>query len=601
MLLDISRPLRSAWRMGDRVYALVLFDLNLREPVGKPQWGSGSEAVHEFIFDINPKSLELDEQAAVTIVPTQNGGKYVEHQGGIFKDIRIGGTTGLRPFAQRGSIVPVIGIPSPFAQAVDQETLLPPEEKTGFDVLIELRNLFRTYWSLKKDPTTSHNIVMVWQNGHEGDFYIVEPLSFNTRRDSRSPFTFNYEIQLKTIERYDAVLGRTLNRILEEQSKNRSRAGVLGRVNNFTNNMKRYTSFLGASVNSINNLIGNTAVTLLNVPNQVIGDAANLLTGLSRTLSIPRGLVAHEAAQIWEFVDAYDEFRRETDDGYFATAVLTELSQVSNAFKKLARNMDSLVNEPSIWGQAKWLHSVHTRYSKIYRSNGQNANSGRGSVQNFAAPGATQKAKVQVNETIHNAARRLLGDAVKWKDLVILNGLKAPYISEDGDGISVLRPGDSILFPAVVSSATSSIRGDIDVAEGTDPFVRSLGRDLKVKKVAEGGNTGLFDLDTSAGDLATTEGVPNMEQATLMKFSIERGDLPEHPSYGISLPIGTKGLIRSMLGYQIDARSCLLADSRVEEVNKLNFRVEGDTVNVQAVVRVKGVDSAISLGFSRGR
>src|SRR5262245_24918353 len=50
-----------------------------------------------FIFPLNPQSIEQDEEGAVVITPTQGGGKFIENQGSLMKDIVITGTTGFLP------------------------------------------------------------------------------------------------------------------------------------------------------------------------------------------------------------------------------------------------------------------------------------------------------------------------------------------------------------------------------------------------------------------------------------------------------------------------------------------------------------------------
>lgn len=602
MLLEISRPLRSSWRASDKIYGLALVDLT-RPFATKLTFGSASEAVIEFIFEINPKSLDTEEPASVVIIPTQNKGKYIEHQGSVFKNIRLSGTTGLRPKRGAGAIIPVVGVPNPFARnPIDNETLLPADEETGFDILIRLRNLFRTYWAAKEDPDLSHKIVMVWQNGHEGDFYIVEPLAFTARRDSKNPFTFTYDIQLKTICTYEIA-----QKLFEKSNPDfykdvRSKAGALARVNNFTNSMKRYTSTVGASVNGFNNLVGLTAVTLLSVPNQLITDASNVLIGVSNTLSIPRGIIAYEATRIADAVNTYNEFRQANDE-YFTSGLVTEKAALARNLNRLSVIMLSLANEETFLNNSSVSTSL-SRAKSVYKDqvNGSFvASNSVSNIYNTDLPSATQKARVQKNETIQLVARRLLGNSGRWKELVLLNDLLAPYISESGDGNNVLRPGDTILYPAEISTNSTAIRSNLDATSETDPFVKSLGRDIRLIRVSDGGNTGLFDIAISAGDCDVVEGVENMQQAMELRFSTERGDLPEHPSYGVGLPIGTKGTITSLLGYQIDARSSILEDSRVEEINKLDFRLNGEVVNVSAQIRVKGVDNSLSVSFSRGR
>jgi hypothetical protein len=49
-------------------------------------------------------------------VPTQDGGQFVEHQGQIYKNIQITGTTGMRPNRKVWFFIPILGITNPFTR-----------------------------------------------------------------------------------------------------------------------------------------------------------------------------------------------------------------------------------------------------------------------------------------------------------------------------------------------------------------------------------------------------------------------------------------------------------------------------------------------------
>ena len=138
---ELISPDRKNWQLHRRSdakrYALSLFK-DPRTAVKIP--GTDIEEngfIHEFEFNVNPSDMDLEEPAAVTIVPTQNQGQFIEHQGSIFKNISISGTTGMRPNKKAtGAFTPSI---------INPDTLLPGDEKTGFDDLVELVNFFRRY------------------------------------------------------------------------------------------------------------------------------------------------------------------------------------------------------------------------------------------------------------------------------------------------------------------------------------------------------------------------------------------------------------------------------------------------------------------------
>src|SRR4051812_31690065 len=104
---------RGNWSLQSQgMYALAL--VNINSPSQKLFTTLAAASAVEFVFKMNPKSLDLEEPASVIVTPTQDGSSFVEHQGSVFKNITIAGTTGLRPNkGQTASIIPILGIPNP--------------------------------------------------------------------------------------------------------------------------------------------------------------------------------------------------------------------------------------------------------------------------------------------------------------------------------------------------------------------------------------------------------------------------------------------------------------------------------------------------------
>jgi hypothetical protein len=178
---------------------------------------------------VPPKVLEFSEPFATNVQATQNGGKYVESYGSIIKQIKVSGTTGLRPNKSTttrilGNNVNTSGIPILGSQLQTQAnqlgTLLgngfsnssgiPADEATGHDDIIFLRNIFRLYSDIKADDVTSNgstyssrNVVMLWRNIKDLDYWVVEPEEFRIGQSSQSPLTYEYNISFKTLSRFN--------------------------------------------------------------------------------------------------------------------------------------------------------------------------------------------------------------------------------------------------------------------------------------------------------------------------------------------------------------------------------------------------------------
>lgn len=62
----------------------------------------------------------------------------------------------------------------------------------------------------------------------------------------------------------------------------------------------------------------------------------------------------------------------------------------------------------------------------------------------FTRPSTVREVRIERGDTLERIAQRELGDAVRWIEIVVLNDLKPPYISDTG-GDSVRKPGEVIL------------------------------------------------------------------------------------------------------------------------------------------------------------
>jgi hypothetical protein len=576
-----------------------------------PGSSSSSQAI-EFVFNVNPKNITTDEPPAVNIVPTQDGSQFVENQGNIYKNITISGTTGLRPNPKLSQeIIPIVNVPNPFSfPSVDPDTGLPAGEVTGFDGFIKLRNLFRAYYDIKRDPKKAHKFVMVWQNGKEGEWFIVEPTQFRITRDSSSPLTARYEIGLRSIKRYD--LGKSFK---DSRRKLNPIAALNKKLVDFTAKLSRSL----AQINAVGDrVVGITQATISNtgralgaieaVPGTFQGivsaatDLYNALTNVSslasRTFAIPQNTVSELAKTATGAFEAIQGDLR--DKGNFNDVGASQAFAAFNSFKQIMRISASVAAEDSLYGdqteqKVDRRRNAYTTIDGPPRTGGDPTN-----LNNVRLPSSTRTEVVTGFDTIFTMAQRYLGDQGRWKELVLLNDLKAPYIDAAGDGIKVLRPGDQILVPGTSSDLDTGVVQDRSSTR--DHLVRRMGRDIKLAKPdAAGGFTGLDFTVNARGDLTTIEGVPNLAQAIEIKFSTEQGTLPTHPTFGLQVPIGSKANIRSLIGFQMQARATLLADSRIESVDRLDFRIVGNTVTVSALLQIAGVNEALGVSFDSRR
>lgn len=173
-------------------------------------------------------------------------------------------------------------------------------------------------------------------------------------------------------------------------------------------------------------------------------------------------------------------------------------------------------------------------------------------------------AKVHHGDDMRRISLREMGDASRWVDLVILNGLRPPYIAEEPE-LGVLTYGDAIMVPVADSAMPADL--DAEALFGTDLIVRGK------------------RLDVENGDFAIVSGIANLKQALTHHIIVQKGELGFHPEFGSH--------VRSIIGQgngpsagglaAFYVKSALLEDQRIQEVPTCEAQVEGDHILVRAV------------------
>jgi nucleoid-associated protein YgaU len=182
------------------------------------------------------------------------------------------------------------------------------------------------------------------------------------------------------------------------------------------------------------------------------------------------------------------------------------------------------------------------------------------------AESAVRQIKYESGLTLERMAQRELGDSSRWGEIVEVNGLKAPYITDDLSSTleDVLRPGDVVLIPTPVVNGFSQVPAakEIKTTKNLSELEKSLGTDLKLSKN--------FDLSISnSGDLEVVSGVSNMAQAVLAKLGYEKGEVMRYPELGAGTVPGVK--FPPIDSIKDGVTNTLLQDTRIEGVEDLSY------------------------------
>ena len=200
---------------------------------------------------------------------------------------------------------------------------------------------------------------------------------------------------------------------------------------------------------------------------------------------------------------------------------------------------------------------------------------------------------VRTGDTLQRIALRELGDAARWKEIALLNGLdRWPYLSSDGSA-GTIQYGKPILIPATPQNSTnaSTLHDDRYKQQG-DTASRLYGRDLKLYM----NTAGKLDIALLGnGDPVLVAGHENLIQAVMLKTRIFQGELLESKDFGLRRLVGertTQGAVRlAAFGVRVAAQS----DRRIKSAT-VTARAQANAVWVDVSVQPAGSSGAVGFG-----
>ncbi|WOL24231.1 hypothetical protein fHeYen801_021 [Yersinia phage fHe-Yen8-01] len=185
----------------------------------------------------------------------------------------------------------------------------------------------------------------------------------------------------------------------------------------------------------------------------------------------------------------------------------------------------------------------------------------------FEQPMPTYRlAETHHSDDLEKVATRELGDANRWIELVWLNSLVFPYLTDDEtqatDG--VLLTGSLIRVPA--PAGLYSDKTDYD---------QIFERDVKMNNRR---------MQAENGDLAIVSGIPNLSQQLNHRIRTPMGQLVRHPQYGcrvFSLFGKVTGPLKTILAAEY-VKVAIKGDYRVARVDSVKATTNGDATSVRA-------------------
>ena len=182
-------------------------------------------------------------------------------------------------------------------------------------------------------------------------------------------------------------------------------------------------------------------------------------------------------------------------------------------------------------------------------------------------------------DTLQAVALREMGDASRWAEIIWLNDLLPPYITDDplAAGARVILTGGKVALYASGS--------------GVDPDeLETFGVDVALD--AQGA---LMDF---GGDFVLETGFANLKYALMRRIVTEKRDRGFSPEYGcwVSLLLGEKLGAAQLALAALYVKSALLEDDRVASVLSCVAKAAGDSISVAASIRpIDGKDLSFEV------
>lgn len=534
----------------------------------------------EFNLQINPQTLEQDEEFSIQFFPTPKG-IVVEHQGSIMKDITISGVTGVHPRRSVGGVMKTTG------------DLIAGKGDSGYKQFHDLRNYIRAYVEKKKNPD-NRELRLGFYNFKDEEYFIVEPTRFSLKRDKSRPLMYEYTIGLRAI-------GRTSD-ITESSS-----------LDNFLGTIDSIFETVGDVIAVARGVINESVEMLTAIDREVRSKVLDPLqqvelaiqdfrNGKTKVLNLPRRFIKDLKDQIRDIGDklanksgidtsSYNTFFNKSS-AFTPTTTKTptyEERHVLNEFENANRALDLLAFDSSHFNET--TDDTIDSINEIYESAGiTGTNNANGTNAPITKAGTTKSVSILAGETLQDIAARLLGDASLFREIAIINQLKAPYISEEG-GDGVLKYTDTILIPenAVEAASVKDIHRNIEysITKNLSEVEKSYGVDLKL-------NTNKDIAITNTNDYDLIAGTPNVIQSVGIRLGVEKGSYKLHTEIGIDVGIGEKNNFEA-LTLKEDIQAQLLLDPRLEPGSRVFVERESNTIKVEIYAKMRRLGQGVPL------
>jgi len=441
------------------------------------------------------QSQDVSRPGATFVTPTLGGGKHIEDHGRIKEAQTIAGTSGFL-----AAVAPAATLFDRYKSNVqrgftkiDTSALDEKGKRSGYAWFHRFMNLFELYWQIKRQESAdlANKTKLVFVDEKDEGFWIAAPLSFAYQRSSSglNKMTYNWNVSLEIIECFDRNpaqmksplpaeeinIFKLITEIAETIQKGIEAIVAAGQLT-----IGFVKSAIDVVINAFRSVIGIIDALqqgAYTIANTLFEAGAAIVDGIMNT-----GIAAMRAIQGFYGLGSAIEkaFNEAWLSGVQATEALfakaREFSAQSYPEKRSAEAVKYAGTRafpggsPSILAKQSRSLQQGPDYSEETDANniGSTATASGIPLQNSLAGSRSKRGlkgyegadgdesrstwtdvkTIPVNrgDTIFTIAKRELGAISYWQDLVILNNLQPPYVTDD---TSSRKPGVLVFGEAI--------------------------------------------------------------------------------------------------------------------------------------------------------
>ena len=509
---------------------------------------------------INPKRYNLSEPFAVNLTPAEDDSVVTEENGIIIREIILEGTTGLKKRKEealgRGGAIGT--------------------EASGVDHFLSLRQMFRDYSEMKKDPELAPHIQMHFHDVKNDEHFVVVPRSFETPRDAATNRVhFTYRITLAAIMLFPPP---------PEPDDLFDFLGIGDEMKDITKAVYTGRAFFVEGINEIETMrkrLRNPELIFDSI-GLSLNSAHDLIDGITQSIEAQKefwaageDLVEDAEEDLDNTIEDYNTVKEWISARILKKIRLSSLQLIHVRTNKFA---EPLANKQAKSFSGERNLTISDLANKTGGATvGSRTRLALGSEReaglNLGTFGSSREIGILASDTIDTLS---IKHDVPREAIIALNDLRYPYISKVG-GPGILKPGDSVLIPMRAAGETVGVVPDDQYLTNQDIL---YGVDIALDPTLA--QERIFDIkiDEMHGsvDVECIRGTKNVIQGVQILIGTERGTTDFIPELGIRRTVGVRATLDLMLIASVYLREAILSDPRIVRIESSKVTLVGDVL-----------------------